>query len=73
MFDRGLLTGKVSRDKPPETGRMAEAVQNNLHFDAAPNWNKVKDKEQIWNILDVSKSIAQNHGSRPLEHVNLLG
>ncbi|XP_025111976.1 uncharacterized protein LOC112574870 [Pomacea canaliculata] len=58
----GLLTGKVSRDKPPETGRMAEVVQNNLHFDAAPNWNKLKDKEQIWNILDVSKSIAQNHG-----------
>ncbi|PVD21575.1 hypothetical protein C0Q70_17373 [Pomacea canaliculata] len=58
----GLLAGKVSQDKPPEAGRLAIAVQKDLNAEPAPNWNKLRDKKQVWNILDVSKSIAQNHG-----------
>ncbi|PVD21574.1 hypothetical protein C0Q70_17372 [Pomacea canaliculata] len=58
----GVLAGKVSRDKPPDTGRMADAVQKNFNTAAAPNWNQLKDKEQIWNILDVSKRIAETKG-----------
>ncbi|XP_025111968.1 uncharacterized protein LOC112574866 isoform X1 [Pomacea canaliculata] len=58
----GVLAGKVSRDKAPETGRLSDAVQKNFDINAAPNWNKFKDKEQVWNILDVSKRIAEKHG-----------
>lgn len=56
------MAGKVSRDKAPETGRLSDAVQKNFDINAAPNWNKFKDKEQVWNILDVSKRIAEKHG-----------
>ncbi|PVD21577.1 hypothetical protein C0Q70_17375 [Pomacea canaliculata] len=42
----GVLAGKVSRDKAPETGRLSDAVQKNFDINAAPNWNKFKDKEQ---------------------------
>lgn len=63
---RGLLAGKVSRDKPPETGRLAEAAQTGGHNEGAPDWKKLQADEQLWNILDVTKRIAAKHGESSL-------
>ncbi|PVD27624.1 hypothetical protein C0Q70_12790 [Pomacea canaliculata] len=58
----GALAGKITREKPPESGRTADASKKGVHGEAALDWNKLQTDQQMWNILDVTKRLAAKHG-----------
>lgn len=60
---RGILTGEVTRDKPPESGRLGELVKQKTTLDGSPNWNMLRADDRIWNILDATKRIGAKHGN----------
>ncbi|XP_025111978.1 uncharacterized protein LOC112574871 [Pomacea canaliculata] len=58
----GLLTGGITRDKPPETGRLGQEAKQDNNQAVWLNWNKHRKDDRIWNVLDVTKRIATERG-----------
>ena len=60
---RGLLTGKFTREEVPTEGRLGWVAQNESRgSNSHPAWSKVKDNDQVWDVLDACKKMADAHG-----------
>ncbi|XP_053375382.1 1-deoxyxylulose-5-phosphate synthase YajO-like [Mercenaria mercenaria] len=61
----GVLTGKFERNKTPDAkgSRIGFVHQDESKaMQAAPAWSKYNDDEGYWNLMDIMKDIAKNHG-----------
>lgn len=46
----------------PEEGRLGWSAESKRNLQAAPNWKRVSENHQIWDVIDKLEKIAKEKG-----------